>query len=111
MNNTALEIKDIFGLADDRAERAVDPLRKIAKRANAESIGDRVEVQVEKTVLREMKDVATKADMEKLSSKMDSQFIWVVGILIATLVSLVATLVTLYPRAERLAPQTTEIPR
>jgi len=83
--------------------------KKIRERT-ADTIADRVEVQVDKRMLEKMTDVATKEDVlvlksdiqkiegrvDRLDDKMQSQFRWLMGGIISILLAVISGLVALY---------------
>jgi len=65
------EIKDIFGLTDEKAARAVGFFEALAARETAKETTERIETRVEKEVAREIRHLATKEDL--LAAKADLQ--------------------------------------
>jgi len=132
MDSTALEIRDIFGLADDRAEKAASLFGRIAKRASHAETAERIEARVEKEVAKEVKVLearseayATKSDpitavaslkedmhaMEtNISGKIDSLLKWTVSILISILLAAIAVVIALRSSPPTPSPQV-EIPK
>jgi len=122
MNATATEIYDIFSgeWTREKAEQALGVFRKLAKggvKAEVlERIEDRVEVQVEKSVLQNSKDLATKGDlhalkegiegkvaelnvrMDKLDSRSQARFYWIMGGIITVLASIVAGVMGIFQK-------------
>jgi len=101
MNAATLDIYDIFSgeWTREKAEQAAKAIKGLAKEQAAESIADRVEVQVEKTVLRESKDLATKGELhaakEELSARIDKLDNRIVTGFIAILLGIIALMATM----------------
>jgi len=80
-----LTIFDILSgnVPKDRMEDALLVLTDFVKKATKEQVADkqedRVELQVERTVLREMREVATKEDIRRLDGRVQALFYWILG--------------------------------
>gem|GEM_PF-2669127 len=126
MKTEAVELFDAFRgeWTMEKAESLWQTLEGLAKKAvraeTDERIADKVDVQVEKVVFREMKDVATKGDlvkletkleakMDKLDGKVDSMFKWMVTGFIAILLAIVAMMAATRPASVAPAPQPTSV--
>jgi len=124
MDTTALEIKDIFGLADEKAERAANLLERLVKRASHEETYERIEAKVEKEVAREVKVLearseayATKGDIYALREDMHAMgkdlLKWMVTGIIAILLSIIALTAVFYFSLRDIGPPhryPTEVP-
>jgi len=110
MNGKTLTLPDILmgNLSKDRIEEAVSTLKGFVRETMREDIlakiEDRVEIQVEKTVLRESKDLATKGDilalkedMNRLGGRVDTLLYCVIGSIITMVIGFASLLVALLP--------------
>jgi len=110
MGATATEIYDIFNgeWTREKAEQALGMFRKLAKggvKAEVlERIEDRVEVQVEKSVLAKSQDLATKGDiltvkedLRHLGGRVDTLLYCVVGLIVTIILGFAALVATLLP--------------
>jgi len=101
MSATATELAGLFGkgLTEEQRERAAGLLDTFVsakvKERTAETIADRVEVQVEKTVMARSKDLATKGDLQKIEDRVDRLDSRMVSGFIAVLLGIIALMATM----------------
>jgi len=60
-----LEVKGIFGLSDEKAERAVSLFEELARKQAANGLSEKVEARVEKELAKEVRMLATKGDLQR----------------------------------------------
>jgi len=62
----AAEIKDIFGLTEEKAEKAVHFLEALVAKKTGEETAEKIEARVEKELAKEVRVLATKDDLNVL---------------------------------------------